>query len=31
VQTTLKVMKRVGEIKKRRELAFWKNRYVFAP
>ncbi|KAJ6572906.1 ribosomal protein L24e-domain-containing protein [Mycena sp. CBHHK59/15] len=26
VQTTLKVMKRVGEIKKRRELAFWKNR-----
>ncbi|KAJ7430702.1 ribosomal protein L24e-domain-containing protein [Mycena galericulata] len=26
VQTTLKAMKRVGEIKKRRELAFWKNR-----
>ncbi|KAJ7709833.1 ribosomal protein L24e-domain-containing protein [Mycena rosella] len=26
VQTTLKVMKRVGEIKKRRELAFFKNR-----
>ncbi|KAJ7774505.1 ribosomal protein L24e-domain-containing protein, partial [Mycena maculata] len=28
VQTTLKVMKRVEEIKKRRELAFWKNRRV---
>ncbi|KAJ7097814.1 ribosomal protein L24e-domain-containing protein [Mycena belliarum] len=26
VQTTLKAMKRVGEIKKRRELAFWKHR-----
>ncbi|KAJ7632690.1 ribosomal protein L24e-domain-containing protein [Roridomyces roridus] len=26
VQTTLKAMKRVGEIKKRRELAFWKTR-----
>ncbi|TDL27312.1 hypothetical protein BD410DRAFT_762109 [Rickenella mellea] len=26
VQTTLKAMKRVGEIKKRREHAFWKNR-----
>ncbi|KAJ6496745.1 ribosomal protein L24e-domain-containing protein [Mycena vitilis] len=26
VQTTLKAMKRVSEIKKRRELAFWKNR-----
>ncbi|KAJ7219340.1 ribosomal protein L24e-domain-containing protein, partial [Mycena pura] len=28
VQTTLKAMKRVSEIKKRRELAFWKNRHV---
>jgi len=26
VQTTLKAMKRVGEIKRRREHAFWKNR-----
>ncbi|CAK5277393.1 unnamed protein product [Mycena citricolor] len=26
VQTTLKAMKRVGEIRKRRELAFWRNR-----
>jgi len=26
VQTTLKAMKRVSEIKKRRELAFWKTR-----
>jgi large subunit ribosomal protein L24e len=26
VQTTLKAMKRIGEIKKRREHAFWKNR-----
>jgi len=26
VHTTLKAMKRVSEIKKRRELAFWKNR-----
>nr|GAT53225.1 ribosome biogenesis protein rlp24 [Mycena chlorophos] len=26
VQTTIKAMKRVGEIKKRRELAFWKTR-----
>ncbi|KII88435.1 hypothetical protein PLICRDRAFT_54272 [Plicaturopsis crispa FD-325 SS-3] len=26
VQTTLKAMKRVGEIKSRRERAFWKNR-----
>jgi len=26
MQTTLKAMKRIGEIKKRREHAFWKNR-----
>jgi large subunit ribosomal protein L24e len=26
VQTTLKAMKRIGEIKSRREHAFWKNR-----
>jgi large subunit ribosomal protein L24e len=26
MQATLKMMKRVGEIKKRREHAFWKNR-----
>jgi len=26
LQTTLKAMKRVGEIKKRREHAFWKSR-----
>jgi len=26
IQATLKAMKRVGEIKKRREHAFWKNR-----
>jgi len=26
VQATLKAMKRVGEIRKRREHAFWKNR-----
>jgi len=26
LQTTLKAMKRVGEIQKRREHAFWKNR-----
>jgi large subunit ribosomal protein L24e len=32
VQTTIKAMKRVGEIKQRREHAFWKNRYlVFKP
>jgi len=30
VQTTLKAMKRVSEIKKRRELAFWKNRMALA-
>ncbi|KAJ6502481.1 ribosomal protein L24e-domain-containing protein [Mycena sanguinolenta] len=30
VQTTLKAMKRVGEIKKRRELAFWKTRMALA-
>jgi hypothetical protein len=29
LQTTLKAMKRVGEIKKRREHAFWKSRYSF--
>ena len=28
VQTTIKAMKRVGEIRQRREHAFWKNRYV---
>lgn len=28
VQTTLKAMKRVGEIKSRREHAFWKSRSV---
>ncbi|KAI0273741.1 ribosomal protein L24e-domain-containing protein [Gloeopeniophorella convolvens] len=28
LQTTLKAMKRVAEIKKRREHAFWKNRMV---
>ena len=27
VQTTVKAMKRVGEIKARRERAFYKNRY----
>ncbi|KAK7054764.1 ATPase-activating ribosome biosynthesis protein [Paramarasmius palmivorus] len=26
VQTTIQAMKRVGEIKKKREHAFWKNR-----
>ncbi|KAF7363505.1 Ribosome biogenesis protein rlp24 [Mycena sanguinolenta] len=30
VQTTLKAMKRVSEIKKRRELAFWKTRHFFS-
>jgi len=30
VQTTLKAMKRIGEIKKRREHAFWKNRMAAA-
>jgi large subunit ribosomal protein L24e len=29
VQTTIKAMKRVAEIKARRERAFWKNRCVF--
>jgi hypothetical protein len=28
MQTTLHAMKRVAEVKKRREHAFWKNRYV---
>lgn len=28
LQTTIKAMKRVGEIKARRERAFFKNRYV---
>ncbi|KAI0322203.1 ribosomal protein L24e-domain-containing protein [Amylostereum chailletii] len=28
VQTTMKAMKRIAEIKKRREHAFWKNRMV---
>ena len=28
VQTTVKAMKRVAEIKQRREHAFWKNRCV---
>jgi len=30
VATTLKVMKRVGEIKERREHAFWKHRMAAA-
>lgn len=30
IQTTIKAMKRVGEIKKRREHAFWKNRMTIA-
>ena len=29
VQTTMKAMKRVAEIKKRREHTFWKNRCAF--
>lgn len=29
VQTTMKAMKRVAEIKKRREHMFWKQRYVY--
>lgn len=29
VQTTIKAMKRVAEIKARRERAFWKNRCVW--
>ncbi|KAJ8082077.1 ATPase-activating ribosome biosynthesis protein [Marasmius tenuissimus] len=28
VQTTIQAMKRVGEIKRKREHAFWKNRMV---
>ena len=28
VETTVKAMKRIAEIKKKREHAFWKNRYV---
>ena len=28
VQTTVKAMKRIAEIKQKREHAFWKNRYV---
>ncbi|TFY83719.1 hypothetical protein EWM64_g300 [Hericium alpestre] len=28
VQTTIKAMKRIAEIKKKREHAFWKNRMV---
>jgi large subunit ribosomal protein L24e len=28
VQTTIKGMKRIAEIKKRREYVFWKNRWV---
>lgn len=31
VSTTLKAMKRVGEIKQRREHAFWKHRSVHTP
>lgn len=27
VQTTVKAMKRIADIKKRREHTFWKNRY----
>jgi len=30
VQTTLQAMKRIGEIKQRRERAFWKNRMAVA-
>ncbi|KAL1747538.1 ribosomal protein L24e-domain-containing protein [Schizophyllum fasciatum] len=30
VQTTIKAMKRVGEIKQKREHAFWKNRMAVA-
>lgn len=29
VQTTIKAMKRVAEIKKRREHVFWKKRYIY--
>ena len=28
VETTVKAMKRIAEIKQKREHAFWKNRYV---
>jgi len=31
IQTTVKAMKRVGEIKARRERAFFKHRCVFHP
>ena len=31
MQTTIKAMKRIAEIKKKREHAFWKNRYVSFP
>jgi len=31
IQTTVKAMKRVGEIKARRERAFFKHRSVFYP
>ena len=31
MQTTIKAMKRIAEIKKKREHAFWKNRYVSLP
>ena len=31
MQTTVKAMKRIAEIKKKREHAFWKNRYVPLP
>lgn len=30
VQTTIKAMKRIGEIKNKREHAFWKNRMAVA-
>ncbi|KDQ33526.1 hypothetical protein PLEOSDRAFT_19621 [Pleurotus ostreatus PC15] len=30
IQTTIKAMKRVGEVKKRREHAFWKHRMAVA-
>ena len=29
VQTTVKAMKRIAEIKQKREHAFWKNRYAY--
>lgn len=31
VQTTVKAMKRIAEIKKRREHMFWKHRYATTP